>query len=106
MASMADGASEETITFELLDSSVLDGEIILGEDITEAKKQEMFAIVDQIDGVNSQELIDFTSQEFAQPTKPRHKTITEQELDHLAGKNMAENTQYQTKWATTVMKGR
>ena len=105
MASMAEDANEQAVTFDILDNSVLSVDIIIDGDITEAEKEEMYAIVEQIDGVNSRELIDFTSQEFAPPAKPCHKVVTENELDWLAGKNMAENTLYQTKWATTVMKG-
>ena len=106
MATVAPDATEDAITFDLIEDNVFDGDIILDGNITEGEKEEMYAIVDQIDGVNSRELIDFTSQEFAPHTKHRHKTVGEDELDRLGGKNMAENTQYQTKWATTVMKGR
>ena len=65
----------------------------------------MCAIVEAIEGSEESDQKYFTTQQYALPTKPRHKPVTEEELDHLAGKNMAYNTQYQTKWATTVMKG-
>ena len=49
--------------------------------------------------------IDFVSQEQPLHRNPRHKVVTPDELDRLANNNSAENTRYQTKWATTVMKG-
>ena len=73
--------------------------------LTQEEKEEMYVLVNELEGVNSRELIDFTSQQDAASEPPRHKAINTQELDRLAHKNCAEQTHYQTKWAVAVMKG-
>ena len=63
----------------------------------------------ELDSVNSRELMDFAMQSLGNSAdvtaKPHHKVLSVDELDRLAGKNSAESTIYQTKWATAVMKG-
>ena len=51
--------------------------------------------------------MDFATQQNATTAEmhPRHKLVTSDELDHLAGNNSAEQTKYQTKWAIAVIKG-
>ena len=72
---------------------------------TSEEREEICRVVDELESVNSRELIDFTSQENA-TANPRHKLVSPAELDRLANKNSSDNTLYQTKWATTVMKGK
>ena len=98
------GANDEVITFDLFDENRLNSDNILDDKLTEDEKQEMYAIVEELEGVNSKELVVFTRQEFT-TKNPRHKIITSMESDHLAGKNSAESTHYHKKWAVTVMKG-
>ena len=108
MVSNAEEASAAVICFDIIDSAVIDSDKILSETLTEEEKEEMYAIVSQLEGVNSRELIDFTSQENAPPATaapPRHKVLTEKELDCLADNNSAQQTKYQTKWAIAVLKG-
>ena len=102
---MAEVANDDVITFDLYDDTELPNAVILDSNLTQEEQGEMIAIVEQIDGVNSWELIDFTSQEYAALAKPRHKVVTNEELDRLASKNMADNTLYQMKWSVTVIKG-
>ena len=100
MASNAEEASASVIWFDIIDSAVIDSDKILSETLTEEEIEEMYAIVNQLEGVNSHELIDFTLQENAPPTAaapPHHKVLTEKELDRLADNNSAEQTNYQTK---------
>ena len=62
----------------------------------------------QMDGANSREIIDFVCQECetaAATAAIRHKVVSPEELDRLAGKNSAESTLYQTNWAVRVIKG-
>ena len=95
-------------TFNICDGQIFDSDAILTETLTQDEKEEMLTIVQGLEGINSRELIDFTSQEFTIPgnaANQRHKQVTSEELDRLANKNSAENTQYQTKWAVTVFKG-
>ena len=105
MASMVEAVNDDVITFDLYDDTKLPNAVILDSNLTQEEQDEMIAIVEQIDGVNSRELINFTSQEYTAPAKPRHKAVTNEELDRLASKNMADNTLFQTKWSVTVIKG-
>ena len=96
------GPSEDVITFDLLaDDSSMDDFQIIGQ-LTQAEEEEIANVVSVLDGVNSREVIDFSMQ---QP-EPRHKGISNSELDQLAGKNNAITTQYQTKWAYAVFKAK
>ena len=106
---MAEESTDEMIVLELSDTELIEGSSILNETLTQDQREEITSIVQEIQGVNSRELIDFTSQEFTIPgnlTNQWHKAISSAELDTLAGNNSSENTQYQTKWAVAVMKGK
>ena len=107
MAEMANSVLEHVITFNISNDSLIEDSNILTENLTTDEQQEIHNIVTALEGVNSRELIDFTLQEptAAAIANPRHKAVTSEELDRLASKNSAENTQYQTKWAVAVMKG-
>ena len=104
MATVVESASEDVVSLDIFDESILSDGTILDEKLTKEEEAEMYNIVEQLESVNSKELIDFTSQEFA-AIPPRHKPVSSDELDRLAGKNSAESTSYQTRWAITVMKG-
>ena len=106
MAAMAKAASEDIFTFDISDESLLETSNILTETLMQDEQEEIHTIVTALESVNSRELIDFTSQETTAIVNPCHKAITDEELSRLASKNSAENTQYQTKWAVTVMKGK
>ena len=69
--------------------------------MTQEEEEEVQNVVSLLDSVNSKELIDFATQQ----TEHRHRSISEAELDPLAGKNNAQTTVYQTKWAIAVFKG-
>ena len=106
---MAEDTVEEAIIFKLSNSDLIEGASVLTETLTQDEKQEISTIMQQIEGVSSRELIDFTLQEFTIPgnaTNQWHKAISSAELDRLASNNSVENTQYQTKWAVAVMKGK
>ena len=66
------------------------------------EKEEIAMVLSQLESVNSKELMDFATQE----TGGRHLTVSKSELDRLASKNNAEMTNYQTKWAVTVLRGK
>ena len=101
MAAMAEIDADETIILDICDSESIKENYLFTDNLTQDEKEEICNIVQQIDGVNSRELIDFTSQEFTIPGKlanPHHKSVSTAELDCLANKNSTENTQYQTKF--------
>ena len=62
--------------------------------------------VNELESVNSREVIDFVSQEYScEAETVRHKVITSEEFDRLARKNSTQSTNYQTNWAIKVIKG-
>ena len=75
--------------------------------LTQEEKEEICRVVEELESTNSREIIDFTdSQDAPLNIHPWHKLVTNDELDRLAANNSSENTLYQTKWATTVLKGK
>ena len=103
MATDADSQQfDEAITFEIFDTSDVDMANLFTEDITPGEKEEIVKVVDMVEGANSRELIDFIPDKNA----TRHLSVDESELDCLAGKNNALTTNYQTKWAVTVMRSK
>ena len=65
-------ANPDVITFDIFDGNMNNGDTIFTETLTEEEQNEMRSIVQEFKGVNSEELIAFTSQEFALG-QPRHK---------------------------------
>ena len=91
----------EVITFNIYDESDMENSNIIVDNLTQEEREEIANVVSLIDSVNSRELMDFSTQE--NPT--RHKPVSSEELNRLAGKNNAITTKYQTKWALTVLRG-
>ena len=101
MASGENSGSQHMIAFDLFANNDESCDNILDGKLTQEEAEEITAIVEQLESVNSRELIDFCTP----PEEHRHKQITADELDRLAAKNNAESTIYQTKWAVTIIKG-
>ena len=101
MAEMADNPEEIMYSFDISDDALLEGAEILMRDITPKEKEQLDEAVKAVQSIQNDSMEDF------QPVqKPlRHKPVDQAELDRLAGKNSAETTAYQTKWAATAMKG-
>ena len=104
MAAEAEQASADVISLDILEGVDIDSADILPQEITHDQAEQVFRVIDEFEGVNSRELIDFSTQE-EQLLPQRHKQVTDSELDRLASKNSAESTAYQTRWAITVFKG-
>ena len=74
MVSITEDALQGLICFDIVDVQVVDGHKILTETLTAEEKEEMYAIVSELEGTNSHELIDFTLQENT-PTAGHHPGI-------------------------------
>ena len=109
MASQAaSDAAAQGITFDIFDGNIQQDATILVDKLTQEEKHEILNIIEEMDGANSREIIDFVSQECetaAATATIRHKVVSPEELDRLACKNSAESTLYQTNWAVRVIKG-
>ena len=90
----------EVISFDIFSDETATNDIDIVDTLTQEEAEEIANVVSVLDNVNSWELINFCSQE----NTLCHKGISDCELDHLAGKNSAITTIYQTKWARAVMK--
>ena len=101
---MANNASDIAINFDLLGDPVVDTDRNLLDKLTKDEKEVICWVVDQLEHVNSCEIFDFTDSQDAL-VDPHHKIVSNDKLDYLAGNNSSENTQNQTKWAVTVIKG-
>ena len=99
---MAEAVSEIQ-TFDIIDGFVLDSEQNILQNLTAEECEEVDNVVTLLETAKEDSLEQF---EIDQTTAPivRHKNVTEEELDRLAGKNTAQATSYQTKWANAVMK--
>ena len=93
----------DVISFDLFEDIDTENMEVFTENksIPEEDKDQIDRVVTLMDSVNSREIIDFQSQE----NEHRHRLVDEEELDLLAGKNSATATNYQTRWAVTVMRG-
>ena len=99
---MAEAASD-LVSFDIIHGIILDsGENIL-EDLNEEEQLEVENVVTLLESVKDNSLEDFETDENNAAAN-RHKNVSESELDRLAGKNTAQATAYQTKWAVVVMK--
>ena len=96
MAAVAKAALNKVVSFDIFEGNILDGENIMTDNLTQEEKEEVYVLVNELESVNSHELMDFATQENAAKETLRHKAVTAVELDHLANKNSAEQTQYQT----------
>ena len=94
---------QHTITFDLLEDIFTENNTSILDNLTPAEQVEVENVVTLLDSVKENSLDDFEDvNECHQNT--RHKKVTDTELDHLACKNTAQSTAYQTKWAVAVMK--
>ena len=93
---------EQPVFFNLFGNNDPHTASFFAEEMSYDEKEEIAILFSQVEGVNSKELIDFATQE----TGGRHLTVSESELDRMASKNNAETTNYQTKWAVTVLRGK
>ena len=101
MAEHDNNPMEAIITFDIFDGKELTEEDIFNTGISQDEVQEIANVVQAMDGVNSREIIDFCSQQ----NETRHRSVSDNELDRLAGKNNAITTNYQTRWALTIIQG-
>ena len=101
MAEGSKGPVENVIMFNLFPDDETEDINSFADELTNDEQAEVDSVVELLESVNSKELMDFQTQE----TRPRHISVDESELDRLAGKNTAQATNYQMKWAVTVLKG-
>ena len=64
----APGVSEQVVHFDIYDESIFSGNNVLTENLTQDEREEIYRVVGEIEGANSREIIDFTSQEFTLKT--------------------------------------
>ena len=95
------GLVEGVITFYIFDTNDSEDINYFAEELSKDEQEEVDRVLGLLESANSKELMDFQTQE----TGARHISVSETELDRLAGKNNAQTTNYQTKWAVTVFKG-
>ena len=99
---MAANDENAVVTFNIFGPDLGDIGTDYIDNLTEDEKKEMENIVTLLDSVPENSLDDFEPDTSA----TRHKVVTDAELDRLAGKNSAQSTLYQTKWAVVVMKAK
>ena len=65
-------SSAEVISFDIFDGTILSDNNSVTEKLTQDEREEICRLVNEMEGVNSAELVDFTSQEFAiaNPSNP------------------------------------
>ena len=102
-AKMANSASDMPVTFDLIDEIIVDRELTLLETLTQEEQDEVSNVVTLLDAAKDNSLDQFEPNENS-PFAARHKHLSDEELDHLTGKNSAQSTSYQTKWAVVVIK--
>ena len=98
---MADANTEEVISFNLMGSTLIDNDKNVFEELTEEEMKEVDSVVTLLEAAEGDSLKDFENTE----NLLRHIPVNNDELDCLAGKNNAQSTSYQTKWAICVIKG-
>ena len=75
MAAAAKPASEDVIAFDIFDEVLVDSDINLLEKLTKEEQAEICNVVQQMEHVNSREIIDFAdSQELLLPPAGKCKT--------------------------------
>ena len=100
---MANSVSDMPVTFDLIDRIIVDSELTLLDTLTQEEKDEVTNVVTLLDAAKDNSLDQFEPNKNS-PFAARHKHLSDEELDHLAGKNSAQSTSYQTKWAVVIMK--
>ena len=95
-------ASTSQVTFELIDDYILDNNESFLENLTADEQTEIDSVVTLLESAKEDSMEQFEPGENTN----RHKEVNDSELDRLAGKNSAQSTTYQTKWAVVVMKDR
>ena len=100
---MANSASDMPVTFDLIDGIIADSDLTLLETLMQEEQDEVNNVVTLLDTAKDNSLDQFEPSENS-PFAARHKCVSDEELDRLAGKNSAQSTSYQTKWAVVVMK--
>ena len=101
---MAEGASE-VVCFDIIDGLILDSGDNVFENLTEEEQMEVNNIVTLLESVKDNSLDDFETEGNITAANCC-KNVSEAELDRLAGKNTAQATAYQMKWAVVSIKGK
>ena len=99
---MADSADATFASFDIIDENLLDPAKNMFNTLTDDEIKEVNQVVTLLESATSNSLDDFEENSIVL----RHKPVTTDKLDRLAGKNNAESTSYQTRWAVSVMKGK
>ena len=94
--------ADAVVTFDIIEGNILDNGSNLFENLTEDEKQEVENVVTLLESAKEDSLKEFEPGSNA----ARHNTVDSSELDRLAGKNNSQSTNYQTKWAISVIKGK
>ena len=95
--------ASDIVTFDMIDGKVLDsGENVL-ENLTEEEHTEVNSIATLLQSAKENSLDDFENDPNTEHAAC-HKTLSETKLDRLAGKNSAQATTYQTRWAVIIIK--
>ena len=90
---MAESASDVPVTFDLLDGIIVENGVPLLGTLTADEQAEVENVVTLLDSANENSLEQFDIEENTTVTT-RHKQVSENELDRLAGKNTAQATSY------------
>ena len=101
-AKMAEAASD-VVTFDILEGIYVDSNSDILDSLTEEERAEVTNVVTLLDCANEDSLQHFEVDENTASAN-RHKKLSNEELDRLAGKNSAQATSYQTKWAVAVIR--
>ena len=91
-AKMANSASDMSVTFDILDGIIVDEGITLFEILNDDEREEVNNVVTLLECAKDNSLDQFEEQQNA--TSVRHKHVSEDKLDCLAGKNSAQSTKY------------
>ena len=101
---MAEVASD-VVNFDIIDGIILDSGDNVLQNLTEDERMEVNNVVTLLESAQEDSLQHFDLDENT-TCGTQHKNVSEEELDRLAGKNNAQVTSYQTKWASVVMKAK
>ena len=93
-------ASTSQMTFDLINGYILDNSESFLDNLTTDEQTELDSVVTLLESAKEDSVEQFEPDENTNC----HKEVNDSELDHLASKNSAQSTTYQTKWAVVVMK--
>ena len=96
--------AEHVASFDIYDSSVLLNGTDFLDNLTKDEREEIQNVVTLLESAKEDSMEQFEPLENTTKNSVRHKIVTDSELDRLAGKNSAQATLYQTRWAVVVMK--